>query len=536
MKPDDIAPSGRVVAFIDIGTNSVRILVVRIEAHFSYTVLSRQKEVVRLGEGEFIGRSSLKPEAIERAVIVCRRFAELARSFGAEEIYAIATSATREARNRASFLSRMREETGLDVNVVSGKEEARLVYLGVSSGIHIGQNKAAFIDIGGGSTEIIVGTQQEFLYIDSRKIGALRLTMLFPTPSSEGSVSRKLYGEMKKYIHEETADAIKKIQSHHIDCVVGSSGTIENLAEISRQVLENGSSLNNTAILARKDLKKIVEILRPLSIAERKKVPGMNPERADIIIAGAAIVEVLMDSLHLQEIHVSERGLREGLLTDYLNRLEGYVAIRELPVRMMSVLRLGRLFRIDEQHARTTARIALELFNSTRSAGLHRMGDDEREMLEYAAMLHDVGTAISLNNHEIHSSYIIRNAELLGFNERSIAIMANTARFHRKYLSIKQGRGIRDLEHDDLVKVRILANLLCLANSLDRGHSGVVTHAHIQSRGNNHSVIEITASGDCQLEQWALESHKKDFEKAFGKVLTMEIVHIANPDGTGESK
>jgi exopolyphosphatase/guanosine-5'-triphosphate,3'-diphosphate pyrophosphatase len=509
----------RVIGFLDIGTNSVRILVVRLHPNYSYTVLSRQKELVRLGEGEFLGRGYLKRPAIDRTVIVCRHFADLARSFGADTIIAVTTSAAREARNRRILLDRLKEEADLDVQVVSGKEEARLIYLGVSSGIHLGEKQAIFIDIGGGSTEIVVGTQKQYHYLDSKKLGALRLSALFPPENPEGRISKKIYIAMRAYIDETLLGTIKALRTYRLDCAIGSSGTIENLADIASRVLHHGETRSQEAVLSRDDLRRVIALLRTRSVEERKKIPGMNPDRADIIIGGAAILESLMEALDIPQIHASERGLREGLLMDFLQREEGYFPIQEMSVRMISVLRLARLFRVDEGHANTTARLALMLFDSAREAGLHNLDDRQRELLEYAAILHDVGSYLSFDNHELHSYYLIRNGDLLGFNEEEVLMMANIARYHRKYLSPKQARNIEELDPEATRQVRIMANLLCLANSLDRSHTGVIQSARLVSLNHGEAQIELCALNGCDLELWGLGLHKKEFERIFHRTL-----------------
>lgn len=515
-----------VVAFIDIGTNSVRILVVRLNPGYSHTVLSRQKELVRLGEGEFTGRWYLRKPAIDRTVLVCRHFTELARSFGAEQILAVATSATREARNRRVLLDRLKEEAGLDVSVVSGKEEARLIYLGVSSGIHLKDKQAIFIDIGGGSTEIAVGTQKEFSLLDSRKLGALRLNSLFPA-DAEGRISKNTYAAMRGYIDETLLGTVQALRGYRLDCAVGSSGTIENLAEIASRVLHPGDGPGKGRVLGHDDLEELIGILRSRSTEERKKIPGMNPERADIIVGGAAILESLMDSLSVKEIIASDRGLREGLLIDYLQREKGYSPSKEMSIRKISVLRLARLFRVDESHANTTTRLALNLFDSGGEVGLHGLDERKRELLEYAAILHDTGSYLAFDNHELHSSYIIRNGELLGFSEQEIAVMAYIARYHRKYLSPKQAKAIKDLDPAATAEVRVLANLLCLANSLDRSHTGVIKEAWFISLGKKQARLELHTLDGCDLELWGLSLHKKDFERTFGRTLRISVHHAS---------
>lgn len=520
----------RVVAFIDIGTNSVRILVVRLNPG-SFTVLSRQKEVVRLGEGEFTKGGHLKQEAVDRTVLVCRHFVELARSQKAEQIIAIATSATRDAVNRTVLLKRLKDEAGLEVSVISGKEEGRLTYLGVSSGIHLGKRQAVFLDIGGGSTEIVVGTQTRFSFIESKQLGALRISSLFPPTDKEGRINKRTYAAMRTYIDETLVGTVQALCSFRLDCAIGSSGTIENCAEIAFRVFHPKESLERKNILEMKDLRKLLALMCPMTTEERRKIPGMNPDRADIIVGGAVILESLMESLAIDEIHASERGLRDGLLIDFLRRDEDSFPIHKMSVRRMSVLRLARLFRVDEAHANTTAKLALTLFDSGKEAHLHHLDNRRREILDYAAHLHDVGSYLSFDNHEHHSYYIIKNGDLLGFSEQEIAMMACIARYHRKYLSPSQARTIHDIDDSTIHDVRILANLLCLANSLDRSHSGVVHDARIVHLTPRKATLELDASDDCHLELWGLDLHKNDFKRTFHRTLEV-VVHYSgkNPD------
>jgi exopolyphosphatase/guanosine-5'-triphosphate,3'-diphosphate pyrophosphatase len=518
----------RVVAFIDIGTNSVRILVVRLNPG-SFTVLARQKEVVRLGEGEFTRGGHLKHEAIDRTVLVCHHFVELARSLKAEQIIAIATSATRDAVNRTALLKRLKEEAGIEVSVISGKEEARLTYLGVSSGIHLGEKQAVFIDIGGGSTEIVVGTQTEFSFIESTQLGALRISSLFPPADKDGRIHKKTYAAMRAYIDETLIGTVQALRSFRLDCAVGSSGTIENCTEIAFRLFHPKESQERKKILGRNDLRKLIALMCPMTTEERRKIPGMNPDRADIIVGGAAILESLMDMLGLDEIHASERGLRDGLLIDFLKREEDSFPIHDMSVRRMSVLRLARLFRVDETHAKTTAHLALALFDSGKKTGLHHLDDRRREILEYAALLHDVGSYLSFNNHELHSWYIIRNGDLLGFSEQEIAMMAYIARYHRKYLSPNQARTIRDLDAAITHDVRVLAHLLCRANSLDKSHSGVIQDARIVRLTQRIAYLELHAANGCQLELWGLDLHTNDFKRTFHRALDVKV-HYSSSD------
>ena len=515
MKNKFPVPIRRIVAFLDLGTNSVRLSVVRINANSSFTVLSQQKEVVRLGDGEFLSQH-LTPEAMARAILVCRKFAEMARSFQADEILAVATSATREAENRSEFLQRLQEEAGVDMRVISGNEEARLIYLGVASGINLQENKALFLDIGGGSTEIIVGDQHEYDYLDSLKLGAIRLANFY-LPDKESAVSAERYRLIQTFVGNTAVRAVQQITKLNPAFIVASSGTAENLVSIAAQhFYKRPWQLEDTFDHGK--IKQVIELLCALPLAERKNVAGLNPERADIIIAGAAVLDTLMEQLSINELRVSNRGLRDGMLVDYLTR-NGDPDHRDLSVRERSVLNLGRTCSFDEKHARITAQLATELFDSAKNIQLHNLGDWERELLYYSALLHDMGSFLCYHNHQSHSYYFIQNADLLGFDQTEIAIMAATAYFHRKPYPRKRNPEFSRLDIRSQEVVKVLCVLLRIAESLDRSHTGAVQHAELSPSSSNEITLHLTSTADCQLEIWGVESHRQAFKRAFGKNL-----------------
>lgn len=516
-----IQARGKVAAFLDMGTNSVRLLVVRVDPGGVYTVLNQQREVVRLGEGEF-QEQMLQPEAMDRAVLVCRKFSDLARSYGVQDFVAVATSATRDAENQAKFLARIEKEAGLEVRVISGREEARLIYLGVSSGVHMGDNSAAFIDIGGGSTEVIVGNQADYSFLDTLKLGAIRLTQMFFLPGEEGPVSPARYALICQYARNAAVRTAQRALEHRIDMAFGSSGTIMNLAQVAREMRLKGAAEENR--LGRDALAKVRETLCALPLEERRRLPGINPERADIIVAGAAVIETLMDLLSLEEIRVSDRGLRDGMLMDYLSRPENFPQMAGMSVRQKSVLRLARAFGVDGEHAFTTTRLTLGLFDSAREAGLHSYGAVERELLEHAVYLHDIGMFISFSNHHAHSHYIIRNAEMLGFNQTEIAVMACVALFHRKKMPDKDNPDFAALDKGSRQLVRVLSMFVRLAESLDRTHSGLVGDARFRALKEGGVVLEIAASGDIQMELWGVRSQEEGFRKTFKKELELRVL------------
>ncbi len=520
MEPERIS-EGRVVAFIDIGTNSIRLLLVRINPNGSYQPLTKQKETVRLGDKEFIDKI-LQLKAMERAVIVCKKFMELARAYRAEEVIAVATSATRDAGNKVQFLEMLKREANLEVCTISGNEEARLIYLGVSSGLGLGYSKALFIDIGGGSTEVSVGDQRQYYFLHSFNLGSIRLTNMF-LPDETGPVSEERYEQIKDYIRHKAADIIKELSKYRIECAIGSSGTIENLARIAFVFLHK-TAHESYEKLEYEDLKKIVQAMCALPLEERRKFPGINSQRADIILAGAAIIETFMEELGLSDIRVSKCGLREGLLVDYISKSEFSYMVTHMSVRKRSIMQLGLTCNFDEEHAHIVTRLALELFDSIQALEIYEFREEDRELLEYGSTLHDIGTFLSYDTHQTHAYHLIRESNLPGFQLEEIEVIANLAYFHRKNIPKKKHPNLAGLNKDTVKSIRVLSALLRIAEGLDRSHTGVISHVRFYIASTDTLVLEMHAQRECQLEIWEVEKQKKYFMKIFGYNLQSKVI------------
>lgn len=512
---------GRVVAFIDIGTNSIRLLLVRINPNGSYIPLTRQKETVRLGDKEFIDRI-LQPKAIERTAIVCKKFMELARAYRAEEVIAVATSATRDASNKVQLLETLKKEANLEVCTISGTEEARLIYLGVSSELRLGCLQAIFIDIGGGSTEVSVGDQRHCYFIDSLNLGAVRLTNMFLQNETE-PVSEEQYEQIKDYVRHKSANVIKELSKYRINCAIGSSGTIENLARIAF-VYQHRTERESFEKLEFEALKDIVRAMCALPLEERRNFPGINSQRADIIIAGAAIIETFMEELGLSEIKVSKLGLREGLLVDYISKSEFSYMITQMSVRKRSIMQLGLTCNFDEEHAHIVTRLALELFDSIQTLEIYEFKEGERELLEYGSTLHDIGMFLSYDTHQAHAYHLIRESNLPGFQPEEIEIIANLAYFHRKNTPKKKHPNLTELSKNAVKSIKVLSTLLRIAEGLDRSHAGIVSHIRLYIASADSLVLEIHARRECQLEIWEVEKQTKYFKKIFGYILQPKVL------------
>ncbi len=504
---------GQVLAAIDIGTNSFHLVVARSTGPAAFEVIAREKEVVRLGSGSG-DMKRLAPEAIERGIEALSRLCRIAEIAGAP-VRAIATSAVREADNRAELVRRAREEAGVDVEVVSGVEEARLIHLGVLQDVAVAGARLLLIDIGGGSTEFVVGEGTEVLAARSLKLGAIRLTERFfaEEPVSEGQVQR-----CRVHVRAYLGPVVREVASHGFEVAVGSSGTILSVAEMARQRRGESRRAPGTTTFTTDELAQVVAALVAApTVKQRLKVPGLEARRADIIVGGAVLLEEAARALGITEMRVSDYALREGLVLDTLQRASpssSVIGEGTTDIRARSVRRLSRLCSEEVEHAERSRVLALELFDAT--TDLHGLGGQPRELLGAAALLANVGLAISHDRHHLHSYYVIRHAEhLRGFTEREVELIAQVARYHRKSVPKAKHDAFAALSPQDQHWVRVLAGILRIAIALDRSHAGVVRGLRGHHQGGS-LVVELDVGGDPSLELYTADERKGLLEDALG--------------------
>lgn len=512
MSAEQIPGKGRTVAILDLGSNSLRMMVVRIGENRVTSVLNQVKQMVRLGEGAF-EEHRLQPEPMRRTIAALRGFAGMCRSYSVDEIVALATAAVRDAANGQEFMDEIRRETGIDFTVISGREEARLICRGVSVALEPFSGKRMFIDIGGGSTELSVARGNDILELESLKLGAVRLAGLFPCA---GQVSSMRYAEMQKYVRDHAVLPLQRMEAQAPGELVGSSGTIQSLAEMAvAMARESGRKTGDTAeVLSYGGLRRVVKALCERDENERMSLPGMNPRRTGILIPGAAILQTVMEELDFDSVRVSGRGLRDGALADYLERL--FPEKGRLSVRDESVLRLARLCRFEEAHSRHVAGLAVMLFDSARELGLYRGPARMRELLHYAGLLHDIGIFISFTKHNVHSHYLIQNSEMLGFTQKEVSFLAALAFFHR-YGYSRKDKGVVTLTDDWQEHARYLSLFLSLAEGMDKSHRQAAVSAAFV-RQEKGLVLAVRTSAPCPVEQERLKRCFKALEKCFGNV------------------
>ena len=506
------------IAAIDIGTNSLHMIVVNVRPDLSFEVVDREKEMVRLGAGGLDGRA-LTPAATQAALQVMSKFKRLADSHGVDEIIAVATSATREAENGAEFLKTIAEKTGIRAQVISGTEEARLIHRAAAYGVGSAGDTVVVIDIGGGSVEITRGTGPSMELGRSFKLGVIRLTERFVksdplTPRDERKLNRYLDAELGKYLDQ--------IRRAGFDRLIGTSGTVLSLGAVA-QAERNpsaGGSLRNRRISA-KQLRRTRKALVSRDLQERLRVPGLEPRRADLAVAGAILLDAVLRRLGAEEITLCDLSLREGLVLDYVarHRKEIVQADRYPDVRRRSVFELAERCNYWPEHAQQVARLAVLLFDQTRA--VHGLTDREREWLEYAALLHDIGVHISYERHHKHSCYLIRNGDLRGFDPDEVEIIALVARYHRQAMPKRRHEGYGEFRRKRRRTIRTLAAILRLAEGLDRSHSQPIAGLELHDRGED-ALLQLRTAGDAELELWAATRHAAAFEQVLGKPLHVE--------------
>jgi exopolyphosphatase / guanosine-5'-triphosphate,3'-diphosphate pyrophosphatase len=507
------------LAAIDIGTNSVHMIVVRVRPDFSFEVIDREKEMVRLGAGGLDGKK-LTPEAMAAALQALKKFARLAESHQVDEVLAVATSATREAENGGAFLRAIERRTGIRARVITGTEEARLIHLAAVYGVDT-PKPAVVIDIGGGSVEITLGSKTDVEFARSFKIGVIRLTERFVDSDPISSHDER---KMTKFIREQVDRYLEHIVERGYDRVIGTSGTILSLGIVATAV-DRGSvpqEVRNLRVPA-KSIRRLRKTAVDMDLEERMHLPGLDPRRADLMVAGAVLLDTLLKDLGTEEITLCDLALREGVLLDYIHQHRKDIArVDRYPdVRRRSVIELAERCAWEAGHSRHVAAIALTLFDYTKR--LHELGDREREWLEYASFLHDVGNHISYEKHHRHSYYLIKHGDLRGFEPEEIDVIALLTRYHRRATPKPDHIGFEHLGKKERGAVTILAAFLRLAETLDRSKHGVIRGLEVRER-LGELRIKVQAVGDAELEVWAAHKQTQALEEALERKVLLEKV------------
>jgi exopolyphosphatase/guanosine-5'-triphosphate,3'-diphosphate pyrophosphatase len=512
------------IAAIDLGTNSFHLLVVDAGPDGSFVPLVREKEMLRLGD-DVAREGRISRDGTRRALATLRRFRALAEGAGATRVVACATSAFREASNGRRLAAMLAEETGIQARIIDGETEAGLIYSAVQASVLMEKGPVLAFDLGGGSLEVMVGDSETLWWASSLPLGVARLSaeLVRNDPPSRGDQRR---------LRKRIIDQLEPVAGQIVDLfdvgapsgpalAVGSGGTFCDLARMVAYRRSGGIPVSvNQSAFSRLEFLDLHEELMAATAAERRRMPGLELRRADLVPAGAMLLATAMELFGFDELTVSEWALREGMVLDSLRSLHPVEAAPPgaADIRRASVEALGRRCNWDEAHARHVARLSLQIFDC--SHRLHRLGDNDRELLEYAALLHDIGEHVSVLAQHKHTSYLIQHGRLRGFAPEEVLALAAVARYG--------GRGYPKSEHvpfgslspkrrDRVVK---LAAILRLAAALDRGRTQVVDSVGVELSGGRLR-LQLRSERNCELELWATSRQAPLLERVFGRRLDL---------------
>lgn len=488
------------LAAIDIGTNAIRLAIADTERDLKLRTLHAIRDPVRLGQ-EVFTQGAISEETIGRAVDAFRRFAELIASSGAAHTKAVATSAVREAQNSEIFIDRVLQATGIEIVAISPQEEARLIHLAVSRNVDFGEHTAMLVDIGGGSVEVTIATQDNILLAESYKMGSVRLLQIL----DENTLGEKRFNQMVvEYVDASHRRMKKAIGKQKIGLFVGTGGSIESMGLLGQQLYGK----NSASRLAAAELRRMVRDLEGMTAEERVGKLGLRPDRADVIVPAAIVLDAMVERARVGEVLIPGVGLKDGVLLDLATQVFEGPLVPEAQV-ISSALQLGRKFGFDENHAETVARFAVEIFDRTQA--LHNLGPENRLLLQVGALLHDIGYFLNASGHHKHAYYLLNASPLVGLTPEQAAIVANVARYHRKSFPKAEHEPYRALPARARVTVSKLAGILRLADALDYEHAGKVDTIEVLTRPGEVS-LRLKGTGDLMLEKWALGRKAALFE------------------------
>jgi len=504
------------IAAIDLGTNSFHAVLVDIYPDGSFRTVNKLKEMVILAEKGL--ENKLSRDAMDRGLEALKRIKFLCDSHKVETILAYATSAIREAKNGGDFIKEAEEETGIRIRAISGKMEAELIGIAIRHSIALSDEMVLMADIGGGSVEFIIGNNQEFVFYNSLKLGVARMAAAFV---NSDPIEKKEIEALQKHYNEELDEVIKLAKKHHVRTVIGSSGTMENMAQIvaHKNSLAINMSLNELEFKS-SDFKDLYSNFITLDKKQRLDKKGLEEKRVDIINPGMVLVNFLLNELQLETIKISEGALREGMILNFINNRKeqlnlDLVANFKDP-RRRSVYELLRKCNWAEAHSKHVSIFALQLFDEFKEE--LKLKESDKDLLEYAALMHDIGYYISYRKHHKHALYLIRYSDLLGFKENEINIMANVARYHRKSTPRKRHKRYRKLSKSNRKRVKKLSAILRIADGLDRSHYQNVQQLEIENKSDAINLLIMTQA-DPELEIWGTLRKAELLEKITKKKI-----------------
>ena len=499
------------IAAIDVGSNAMRMVVGEVDNFWQVNTLENIRLPVRLGRDVF-SKGYLEQETIQQTEEAFRRFKHVADNHGVHRLRAVGTSAAREASNNGILIEQVLNASSIELEVISGEEEARLIHLAVIHSLNLKNKRTMLIDIGGGSVEVTISTGQNIISTESYNMGTVRLLEKLDTKSN----SRHPFGKLVREYAEAARYRIERdIGAEKIQVCVGTGGNVEEIGRLRQKLIKADSD----RFIMLDELAELIERLNCLSYEERIRKLKLRPDRADVILPAAIVLLMIASEAGVKQIAIPNVGLKDGILLDIAENLSRNPRLQRREQTWESALHLGRKYQFDEKHARLTAKLAACLFAQSKT--LHEADDSNVLLLETAALLHDVGHFINTVDHEKHGYYLLSANRLIGLTVREQNIVANLIRYHRKQSPTTDDDNYKVLPQKDRLIVNKLSALLRLADSMDVSHANPVTDVTLRETKSGWQ-IKLCGKNDLMLENWSLSKRKSLFEDVFGVKLEID--------------
>ncbi|HTY12775.1 MAG TPA: Ppx/GppA phosphatase family protein [Candidatus Omnitrophota bacterium] len=497
---------------IDIGSNAIRFSAAEFDDQADFRVLNSERIPVRLGQSVFLC-GSFDKKTMDLAVKAIDSFRKKMQALQLERYRAVATSAVRESTNGAYLIEQIRQKTGIEVESISGSEEARLVYLSVKNKVKLGNRKWIMADLGGGSVEVSQITRNRILWTETLALGAVRLLEGLAAFNNDPEKFKKILND---YL---SAYKIESLTSRKVrgQTMIATGGNIERIARIAG--VEDDPSGNGVIDL--KILRRAIDKLSALTVAERMEKYGLMKDRADVILPAAMVYEHLCGLIGSKKIIIPYVGVKDGILFDLAAEISSKQKSSESKEEIAedACINLGRRYRFDEEHGLHVAKLAVELFDQLK--GRYHLNGESRRVLLAGSILHDIGTYINYKGHHKHSLYLILQAELPSFTTNDMKLIANLARYHRKSMPKPDHPAFNSLTGEEKDKVKKLAALIRLADALDREHLQKVKN--VRAAVNGHQLeLKLNSAGDIGLEKWDLKKKSNMFEEVYGLKVSLD--------------
>ena len=499
------------IAAIDVGSNAMRMVVGEVDEAWRVNTLENIRLPVRLGQDVF-SKGYLEQETIQQTEEAFMRFKHVGDNYGIQRLRAVATSAAREASNGNVLIERVLSASGIELEIISGEEEARLIHLAVVHALNLKNKRTMLIDIGGGSVEVTISTGQNIISSESYNMGTVRLLEKLDTKDN----SKHPFGKLVREYAEAARYRIERdIGGEKIQVCAATGGNVEEIGRLRQKLFKADSD----RFVTLDELAELIERLNRLSYKERVQKLRLRPDRADVILPAAIVLHMVASEARVKQIAIPNVGLKDGILLDIAEDLSRSPRPQRREQAWESALHMGRKYQFDEKHARLTTKLAACIFEQSKA--LHELDDGNVLLLELAALLHDIGHFINTVDHEKHGYYLLSVNRLIGLTGREQNIVANLVRYHRKQAPTTADDNFKSLNQKDRAIVTKLSALLRLADAMDTSHANPVTHVTLKETKPGWQ-IQLSGKSDLMLENWSLSKHKSLFEEVFGVKLEIQ--------------